>query len=71
MRLLLGIILGFALGSAVTAGAQFWSSDDGRGNQTSGITDQFGNSMYNDNKGHSGFLYQVPPSVNVAPRNPC
>ncbi len=36
MKLLLAIAFGFLLGSAFTVSAQFWSSDDNRGNRTSG-----------------------------------
>ncbi len=71
MKIVLGILFGFVLGSAFTVSAQFWSSDDNRGNRTSGYTDQFGNSTYQDNHGHQGNLYQVPPSAAIQPRNPC
>ena len=71
MKLILGIIIGIVVGTGGLALAQFWSSTDGQGNQTSGYTDQFGNSTYTDSLGRSGSLYQLPPAAAIQPRNPC
>ena len=71
MKLILGFIIGIVVGTGGLALAQFWSSTDGQGNQTSGYTDQFGNSTYTDSHGRSGSLYQLPPAAAIQPRNPC
>ncbi len=71
MKLVLGILCGFVLGSVFTVSAQFWSSDDNRGNLTTGYTDSYGNSTYSDNHGRQGNLYQLPPSAAIQQRNPC
>ena len=70
-KFIVGTAIGIRLATGGLTLTQYRKSTDSQGNRISGYTDQYGNSMYQDSQGRTGYLYGVPPAAAVQPRNPC